>query len=237
MHSVDQMLADFADHFRTTREHQARHSTRLDDLMTFAERLLTAFNHLADKVSEGNAALTANITALTTMKADNDALKAAAASAKSDHEALASQVADLTTKNADLEKKVAEELDPAAAEAIVSKIESITGPVADTTLASSGSASSTMAPTAPVVTTAGSATVIVVPAASSTSGIDPATGTSVAPGTTAHSDTSTGVTTTVPHDGNAPTAVAASGAAVQPEPAVVQAAVAASAAAGVKVAA
>jgi len=109
------------------------------------------------------------------------------------------------------------------------------GPVADPA-AQPDPTSTDSAPTAPVVTTDGTATITVVPAASTAHGTDPLTGNSVAPGMTAHSDTSTGVATMVPHNGSAPTAVVAnSGAAVQPDPAVVQVAVTASAAAGVDV--
>ncbi len=217
MSSVENLLAAVASHLSTIRERHETHRHEQDiTIMTLAEHLAAAVEKLAERLGAHDDMLAAAKKAETAAEAERDALK--------------QQVADANAKIVELGAKLAAELDPAPVQAVVDKIESITGAVVDPATVSTGSV-----PTAPVVTTAGSATVIVVPAASSTPGIDPATGTSVAPGTTAHSDTSTGVTTTVPHDGSAPTAVAASGAAVQPEPAVVQAAVAASAAAGVTV--
>ncbi len=66
-------------------------------------------------------------------------------------------------------------------------------------------------------------------------GPDPAGSVTVDPGTTVHVDTSTGVTTAVPHDGSEPTATDATGASVSVPPAAVAEAVAASADAGVTV--
>jgi len=215
MASVESLLAAVSSHLSTIRERHETHRHEQDiTIMTLAEHLAAAVEKLAERLGAHDDMLAA--------------AKKAEAAAETERDALKQQITDATTKIVDLEKKLAAELDPAPVQAVVDKIESITGPVMESSSTSTGTP-----PTAPVVTTDGSATIIVVPAASITPVTDPAMGTSVEPGTTAHSDTSTGVTTTVPHDGSAPTAVAASGAAVQPEPAVVQAAVAASAAAGV----
>lgn len=97
----------------------------------------------------------------------------------------------------------------------------------------SSSSSSTASSAAPVVTTTpAGATVTVVPAAATSPAVDPGTGASTAPGTTSHVD-SDGTTTVVSHDTGVATAADASGAAVTPPAAAVQAAVEATLAAGV----
>jgi len=217
MSSVENLLAAVASHLSTIRERHQTHRHEQDiTIMTLAEHLAAAVEKLAERLGAHDDMLAAAKKAETAAEAERDALK--------------QQVADANAKIVELGAKLAAELDPAPVQAVVDKIEAITGAVVDPAPASTGSA-----PTAPVVTTEGSATITVVPAAASKPATDPTTGASTAPGTTTHVDASNGVTTTVDHATGTPSATDSAGTVTTPAPMAVNAAMDATTAAGVTV--
>ena len=126
MHASEHpLLAFLEERFDALRQHHAEtHNSHRDIVMTLAEKFSSVVDKLISRLDGHDALLDAAKKAEAAAEAERDKIKSdfaeAQAAAKADADAMAAKVADL-------EAKLAAELDPAPFQAVIDKIEAITG--------------------------------------------------------------------------------------------------------------